>query len=420
MRRPMMLVAISTLLFSIIVSAGDDTQSFSISKTTKYKNEKARIAVNTRNGDVLVVWLQTHRGPDDLEQVYTARCKAGKAKYRVKRPRLVSTPGVVCTETTVEYSSADNTYVVAWSAWQLSPPFGRNLPNIRTRMLNAVGKPVDAINEVATAVNPEMTPVLTMLPAGSSAPAPNGSVYLLVYDYSPRDSSALGPGDPEAGLYGLYLNNKGEKTISNPFLIMLAPLKGTIHAGRTWVTDILLCQDGTFLLGASKVTTTAFRAAHLIKLNRNAKHVDDTLLGENESFSVGAIQLGPDLFMSWWDHTRGSKDKSHLGLVDGSLGMLAEFSPLDGEDAWPIKLVKLEDDPGGYLICSDGRYLFGRYISPDGAPGERARKLFKHRGKLNHLDAACVPGSNRIFVAWTKKMGGDAEIRGFIFTADIP
>ena len=46
-------------------------------------------------------------------------------------------------------------------------------------------------------------------------------------------------------------------------------------------------------------------------------------------------------------------------------------------------------------------------------------KLFSISKKLEDFDAVCLPGSNRIFVAWSKKKGRNAEVMGFTFDAGI-
>ena len=90
--------------------------------------------------------------------------------------------------------------------------------------------------------------------------------------------------------------------------------------------------------------------------------------------------------------------------------------------------MKLNDDDGGYQLVSDGKDLLGRYINKKGKLGPNAEMLFDHQCLLYRIDAACLPESNRVFVAWVEKRdtsGGPrmgkttsvSEVKGFVFDA---
>jgi len=410
------------LLFTIQAGATVDGKLFSISKKLELRNINVHLAVNSITGDVVAVWEQRHPGNVNYGRIYAARCKARKkGKFSIKRARLISDPAIISSDADVAYSLPDDAFYSAWQGWYYSALHGSDLPDVEGRKLNTRAIPSSPIIAIAATDHLEMTPLIVSTSGASmaGAAAPAGS-YLMVFDYAPESYDDLEQGDPGSGLYGLFIDASGVPTCASPFLISHAAKDlGDFYAGRSWATDLIRTDKRLYILSAVRVTFTAFRAPYLFLLGRNGRLKEEQSFAYDNSYSFGAAQLGPDLFMAGWDRIVGSVCKSFVRFFDSHLTLDVVTMPLPGKDAWPVKVVQLKDDPGACLLVGNNKTLYAIRVSAGGEFSGAMTLLFKFNNKLEDFDAVCLPGSNRIFIAWSKKKGRNAEVMGFTFDAGI-
>ena len=420
------IVLLLALILVVPAANAADGKAFSISKNMTWYNCKPRIAVNTVTGDAVVIWLRSDRNahyPEDGRMMSAwCRHKKRQGKIVVKPAREIDHMESMDTFPDLAFNPDEGSYFAVYTPWRYSAEYGNDLPDIVGIKLNAKGVPLAAVVDIAASAHLETSPQIAWCGTSTaSASASPPGAYLLVYNYyTSGDLDELEPGDREAGLYGIFLDEDGAALSSTPFLISYAEKEIDGHyAGRMWTSDLMRADDGTYLLCSARVSMTDARAPFLTKLRVNGRGMGEIQLDDTRTNLANTVQLAPDLFMACWDNDRISgKDTSYICTFDGDLAAGAGIAPLGKKAAWPIHLVKLAESPGAVLLAGDGKTLYALYIAEDGTVSKTKKKLFKFRSKLVDLEAVCMPGCDRIFIAWTKKKGlNDAEVLGYTFDA---
>jgi hypothetical protein len=404
-------------IFSTCAFSGDE-QSFSISKSIEYSNYPVRLAVNTNTGDVLVVWMNIKAA--DSKRLYAALCKLSKSgKFRVKKAGMLSGDKAFIGNFDVAYNPLDNSYMVVADAHESSD---FNSPtNLYSQKLDGKGKPAAAHVQLTAAGKDYVSPVIVFVPGTLASPTilANGN-YLMAYDRPAKTGES-----EQAGVYTTFLDAGGRMVGISPQLV--SPEINWLGYG--------------FVLALRKKNVNGAFSGFLLRLDLFGRAIKQVELGDYVSMQVEFIQLTSKIcFLSWDNFGYASPLDDHLEhgyegecynqlYRPGLQKVRGPFDPLDDGVAYITELVKLNDDPGGYQLACDGESLLGRYINKKGKLGPQTTMLFDHQGLLYMMDAVCLPGSNRIFVAWVEMQSAVAvdasappadvlfEVKGFVFDA---
>ena len=412
MIRGQVILALFIIILIVTAVCHADEQAFSISKAMKFENSYQKMAVNSATGDVVVAWLNTESA--EAKRVYAALCTLLKNdKFKVKKAIRISDQTGVVTKLDVEYNPLDDSYLVIWDSYEGAKY--QNPLNIFTQKLSNKGKKSGGRNQVTESGQSYGYPEIHYVEGIPVAPPPSldKGCYLLIYDRRFKT-----PPYTDSGVYRSYLDHEGKATQGPLPAMISAPFFRNGRAYDSYPSELTRLQDGSFVLALNKGGSEESAVCpFLLKMS-------DVNLGDKQVKLCGDISEGTEFiqltnkicFSSWNSTAETSRWVDQL-FRPKLKKVKKEFDPVAGKKTFVNELVKLEDDPGGYQLSSDGQYLLGREIGKKGKLGAQIRTLFDHHCLLNGLDAVCLPGSNRIFVSWVEILNGDTELKGFVFDA---
>lgn len=322
----------------------------------------------------------------------------------------------------IEYNPLDNSYLAVCDAYEEG--YGSPI-NIFSLKLNSKGRPVGSPKQLTPKGTKYLCPVICFVPGIPVAP-PNGKGnYLMAYSYLAPLLEA-----DKAVIYTTFLEYDGDMTASVPRLVS-APLidwKGFVGL-ESLPVKLIAMSDGGFMMTLRKSTGAFLMNSFLLRLGQFGQAIKQVPLCDYASTLVEFVQLSQRICVASWDRYETGYMECYNQLFRPTLKKVRKlFYPLDDDKAFITELVKLNDDPGGYQLASDGKNLLGRYISKKGKLGPNTEMLFDHLCLLYRMDADCLPESNRVFVAWVEKrdtsgvprMGKTtsvSEVKGFVFDA---
>lgn len=409
--------AVSLVCVATVSVGAKDEQPFSVSKQLPYYNGYHYLAVNSKTGDVLVAWINIESG--NSKKVYTAFCKRKKNnKYTVRKAILVSNPNRIARKVDVAYNPVDNSFVVVWDLQEGKIMYPSNL---FSQKLGSKGKKIGGATQLTPSGISYSSPAIHYAPPSPSLPPTAKGYYLIAYDFNPNTMESN-----KAGVYTTYLGADGKMTGWTPVLVSPGILsKPGGLPSISFPYKLHQTEDGGFVLTLRKGDETGRIAGFLKKIDQNGKGKKQVKLGDYIATDLRFVQLSKRICLASWYYFGGAYicDLDDEGcfnqLFRPNLKKIKqEFTPLVGRKALFNDLVKLEADPGGYQLSSDGQHLIGRSISSKGRLSADETKLFNHKGNLDGISSVCIPGTNRVFVAWVDKTGDNtAELKGFVFKA---
>ncbi|HUX07333.1 MAG TPA: hypothetical protein VMX35_08475 [Acidobacteriota bacterium] len=433
MRKYIIIPAITLFLFFVACTGlCADEQSFSISRNVEYDNYPVRVAVNTDTGDILVVWLNIKTA--DNKRLYAALCKLSKSgKFKVRKARMLSGTESFIWNFDIAYNPLDKSYMGVCDAYE----DGYNTPmNLWSLKLDSKGKPVGQPIQLTPTGTSFLCPAITFVPGIPATPPSAKGNFLIAYD---RPAKKLESDQP--GVYTRFLDHNGNLTASVPQFVSQEINWQGVESFGSLPQELISLEGGGFVLALRKKNDNGNGSGFLLRLGPFGQAIKQVELGDYISMQVEFIQLsnkicvlswddlgsfgGPGYQLPWWN-----EGECYNQLYRPSLKKVRKFFyPLGDDKAYITELVKLNDDPGGYQLASDGQFLLGRYINQKGKLGPKTTSLFDHQNMLYMMDAACLPGGNRVFVAWVEKgdalgVGGRAgnadyhsEVKGLVFDA---
>jgi hypothetical protein len=416
--------AIVCALSILGAAAAGANDSFLISGKISMLNGSPRVAVNTKTGDMLVVWTQRNPNVVGYGRVYAALCTPLQdGTYKANKPKLISAKtGLNCRAYAAFNRHADE-FLVVWDTYNIDSDI-THPSKILSRRVNSTGKAVGPIVTTVDAKQGESYPLLVFIEVWAAPGV--WTEFLLVWNRFPVewDDRAL------TGMWGARVDGNG-KLASTPKQIV----QGKWEGGTASVTgeqrffgafpDVVVhCpQSQFFLVGATKTFPPYddySYEAHLVKLDNSDTVVNSVRLDEKYSYATRLLQLSPSLFVASWYKTDGSLwGYWNRRFSDDLKPIKKSYQPLKKMDAGMTDLVKLADDPGGYQISTiwNGD-IYGRYVKPSGkTSGSQQLVRSPTKGVLD-LRAAPIPGGNTVFVVWQQKDSDKKNtIRGYVHWA---
>lgn len=396
------------VLTNSIFAAGD--QDFSISKGSRNYNHRPHVAVSTKKGDVLIGWLEEDPDDSDKRWVKAVLCKQKKSGvFKLRKEITISNPSRTPEYLDVAYNSKDNSFMAVWGSYT-----GGVCTNcdLFSRKISAKGKIAGAINQLTSGNDEYGRPAMAYQPqAQPFTPASKGQ-FLIAYDRIPLFEFDKG------GVYTAFLDDQGKRIAGSTTLVSKSNKIYNIMSTRSHPWELYRTADGSFLLGFKKADDKYTYMPYLLKLDKRGKAIKELRLGRHLSNYVEAIQLSKKLYIATWDQYASQRDAVNQLFKPTLKKKKKEFSPLAGQRTYLNEPVKLENNPGSYQLSSDGHYLKGRYISSKGTLSSKTWTMFDHLCLMQELDAACLPGSNRVFIAWVESKTEDwSELKVHIFEA---
>jgi hypothetical protein len=407
-------LALAVFVFAPCPAGGDD-RDFSISRDFKDYNRQPRVAVNAKTGDVLVAWLLTDSDDSGITKVYSVLCLLeDDGDFVPQVPMLISDTNTEPEYFHVAYNPQKNNYVIVWDA---STKGDDDKKALFARLVNASGKPARKINMLKGGEQNYRSPVIQYTPWTASRPPAAKGYYLLVYEYFPMNPVEYA----KAGVYASLVSHKGKPAGPDSTLLCKPNMMYGIVPCEARPLELLRTDDDSFLLFLNKDDEAVFDRPYLARLDKTGTPVSELKLGDYNPTYASMIQLSKKVFMVTWDKYVTERDAVNQLFKPNLRRKKKEFAPPAGQRTFINELVKLEDDSGGYQLSSDGHYLKGRYISNKGVLDQNVPTIFDHNCMMQELDAACLPGANRIFIAWVEIKWEDwSEVKAYVFDPTIP
>jgi len=394
--RLLLRLALPTFIFVLLLCgpAAAKDHSFSISKKLDLENRFPSVALNTKTGDLLVVWVKKDYDDINNAKIYGALCVKNKAgKYKAKKARLMSAPGDICEwHPKAAYNPDDDSYLVVWAPW----------PDIKIRKVSKKGRTAAGINTFTA--GGDSRPVIAHLPVVHATSTNSAGCYLLAY--ANRDVA-------DWGLYTCVLDADG-------FVLGQAKLiSGGYATQADYPTDILRDDDGTYLIAHIKEDKTYGDAAHVARVRADGSLIKESRVGTTDTNNIGIVQLSKKLYLATFDDTdndyvvRNQLFKSNLKRKKGP------FEPLGEGWSQECCLVKLENSDYALQIVGVGsNNMYYRLIDPLGNFFGAAQLLRDEDSLFGAPSAVCLPGSNTVFVAYSlSHVSNNEELRGLVFDA---
>jgi hypothetical protein len=402
------------LLLSILAASNlpaEDTD-FSISKNIPDRNRHPRIAM-AANGNVLVVWSS---GPY-LTYVdaahYTALCMAKSGgNYKVKKARTLADSDRSINSYNLAFNSEDNSWVVVWSENDSSAS-SDDFSAINSQKISKTGRfngPRNVIIEDKNADDHD--PVIAYLPSsGSSTPAAKGG-YLLVWDsYRPLDLK-------NSGLYSVHLDENG---LPVPSELRHVRKSNDVDGYASFFEncELLRTSNGKYVVAGhsyelrSGGEQEAVYYPMLLRLSSSGGFEKQLLPDSPESQYVRAGQVSSKYLLVYWltfEDVRCCLVKTKN--FKNNKVIIQEEHPLSY--ARDGKIVGFENQPGALYIFCDDKMIFALRYDQNGRPGGEPMTILESEGYIDSLNAACIPGTNDIFIAYAvePEIGNDYEMRG--------
>jgi hypothetical protein len=392
LRLSMLFVIITTLLCGV---ANAQERSFSLSKNLGLENRFPSVAVSTKTGNVLVVWVRKDDEDISEAKIYAALCVINKYdQCVVKKARLISAAGDICEwHPDAAYNPEDDSYLVVWST-----TYG----DIKTVKVTKKGRPSKTINSFPASTY--SYPVVAYAPADqATAPSAKGG-YLLSYANHLQS---------HWGLYTLPLDSGG------------APLGQAkkVSSGYTSEADhptrIIRDTDGTYLIAHIKKDLKYGDCANVARVRANGSLVKNARVGAADTTDVGIVQLSSELYLAVFTGT-GAYTQIMDQLFKNNLKKFkAPFVPYEGEWIYGCCLAKLRKSDYTVQITQQGSYvIFYRLIGSDGNFAGDVTQLWAEGHIIDALRATCLPGRDTVFLTYSVSHAtNDNEIMGFIFEA---
>jgi len=361
--------------------------------------------------------MQYKTGDQDYGRTYATRCRRkGNGKYKASKTLLVSDAGTRAREVDVAYNPEDDSYVITWGASHEVAGKIYTVADIYSRKVSAQGKLVGGINKLTSSDDSDSSPAVQYLPTAESlVPSGTGS-YLLIYK---KDPSTLDPGNSQ-GVYSAVLDANGS-IVSGPKLLRKSPTKNMGFSADETTYDLVRLEDGGYVLGLVRAQPSGYYEALVMKIDEKGKFVKEVQLDGEHSTQVEVIQLSKRLCLASWaranDYPRDAINRRFLTKLKL---VKKEFRPLEGQAAYPSRLVKLGDGRGGYQISRISTHdLIGRNISTKGKLADDTDVVLPFSGAISSFDAVGIPVTDDIFVAWSHFLRTDFHrLKGFVFSAD--
>lgn len=391
-----MFLSITMVFVLTAASAVAADQNIFISKKLKGSNHSPTLAVNTKTGDVLVVWCQQAVGNNNDVKIYAMLCQRKGSSYRARKPWLVSKGTESYASAFAAYNPDKNNYLVAWHQFS-------GLRTVSTRIVKAKGKPKGKIYTPVSSNRQEGWPVLQY--TGDSKVGP----YLLVFSAFPDGAVAV-PLDAKGKAAGAEVNiAQGYKNKSG-------------GRGAVFVEDIAAAGNGIFLVSAHKREAPGnpvSQESFLFQLNPAGKLVKTTQLDGNASFGGRVEALTSKLYIASWlkydtKFNRYYDQRIGTGLKKNGNKFPALNKSISTQG---LDIVKLAKDPGLYqaIFSFDGN-LMGQYINAKGQLAGSPKTLVpKIYSTLIRLGA--IPGTNNVFMVWQEGASVVQTVHAKVFTA---
>lgn len=422
-------------------------QDISLSGKLDEENVLYGVAVSTKTGDALVVWeRRAKRGPDKIiEGVYSVFAKRKKdGRYKAKKPLALwcyddstGSRDINYQEPDVVYNPDRNEFLVVYSSGTNEIAFAQ--------IVNARGKKRGPRRSVMPEADPEdwinstdCTGVKIHYMPGSGAPGASGSyVAFFRHDYT----GIQGRWDikDDWGVHAARLDDKGQITGER---VPLFPnlYYGSHYTAECWIGGIENTPDGGLMVGYSQPfekngSGTAawyddkYYVANLAKLNSDLKIVKTEKVGGKMTLGPEEIvALSKNLYLTVWmkdcDKIPCQKSDFNNSLYNGKLKRKKKtVNTLPGQYVFKTSTVKLAKDNRFYQVIAPhyGTAVYGRFISSSGKMSSPV-KLFDTGSNYVSVQAAAIPGTNDIFIAWSRSDDfieafiPNWEIRGYITT----
>lgn len=376
-----------------------DEQTFSISRSTPLFNSQPSIAVNTKSGDVLVVWRQKDEDTKDISRIYAALCKAkSNGTYKVGKARLISGKNEFSSTPYVAYSAVSDKYFVAW---RLDGAIdGSSYINIQGRAVNAKGKAVGKIVELLPRRDiPESMPVLTAV-QDATRKIISKAEFLLCWS-----------GD--TGMMAVMLDSAGNM-VSTPELVLPELTNKGNFLGVVYTSRTISTEQGSFYLTASRVNqkkqgdSTQIRETLVVRLNAGGGYAGSTTLDQtevqqgyyNETYPR-IVQLSKRYLLTcWWD---GDERVTYNQLLKPTLKKKgSKYKVLD----WTYLSDLVPLDGGGAIEMNStlGNILAFIVTAKGIMQGGPTSHIFTNHMPLDYVTAS-IPGTSKVFVVGGQYLG---------------
>lgn len=393
----------------LILLAGSSStadESFSISKNLNVENRYPSVAVDSKTGNVLVVWVRKDDNDPSNSKIYMSLCKkAASGKYKATKARLISGPDDVCDRYSgAAYNPDDNSFLAVWSALRYDSKLKTADYGIWSRKISAAGKPSPNVNHVAADNGQSRLhhPVITYSSKIPSATASVSSGYIVAF-------ANINPG--EEGLWTTFLDSDGT-VVTTP----KRTSKGYVGSVN-YPTDMIIADNGSFIIGHVKNDPKLGNVPYAAKLSSAGQMVKERRIGSVETFDIRIAQLSKSLFIAALEDAKQEYIFRNQLFTSSMKPKGKPFDPQNEDDARDCAFVKLDGFNGVLqLRTGDRNHLYYQLIDAEGRYAGNAVLLFETVSALAELDAVNLPGSSRVFIAYAVQYAENfVEMRGISF-----
>lgn len=446
-RRGLVFCACLVLLSAIAFAQAKKDQDFSISGKLDGLNAYHDLAVSSKTGDVFVAWERRVKkgGSTVIDGLYGVLMKQKKnGKYKAKKIQTLWKTQKIDIGTgykqddnyqfpKVAYNPENNTFLTVFASGRTNSAYAQL---IKAKTGKKLGDPVLVMpgSEPGNPTAKDCTDI-TIYYVGSSAAPTSAGPFLAFFRYDYRDDPGNWRTVP-CGIHTAWLDSSGVMvTEAAPLfknLIGDQTQSGGYLVVQYYVDSLIKTSDGKFLLGITKPKLMGnneyYYTSYAAKLDANANLVKTQKVGKMDSWGPTSIaKLSDKMYVFvWrdnWKKIKCATSTFNNSYYDTNLkkqkNSMKVYNP---ETVFSALALNLDQDTRAYEIFAmhTDSAVHGRFVNTDGSLGNTT-KIFSFSGEFADLMAKCIPGTNRIFIAYGSSVEetflDKQEIRGHVYTA---
>jgi hypothetical protein len=402
-------LAIGLCLF--VVMAGRllaQENDFTISKNLPNYNRYPKLSINA-DGRVFVAWYNSPTWGVFRAPIHTSLCIPRKdGSYKVTKPRQITITGRLIMPFDMANNPEDDSWIIAWWEPGDTSQTEENY-EVMTRKFDAKGRASGSQHNITDNLDKnDRQPVVAYLPSSGNSPAVSKGGYMMAWD------SHFITNVTQSGIFSVHLNEKGLPIAGTSRVVRKAHVvNGSVAPSE--LEEMIRTTDGKYVLAVkdwfSKKGTKGAYYPLLLRMDSSGVSDAKLLPDSPEPINIRVNQITPKKLLAAWI----TNDDTRICLVNTKTFKNTKVQTYVGnpfENSGTLAIVKLENDPGSLLLLKGGWGMYGEYYDQNGKPTQEPQLLFSAGGPIDYFDAACIPGSNNVFIVYGLSKGTSVEIRG--------